>query len=172
MFEELIKKDKEDYLNNYTEIDIEGVKVKVYKKIPIELKKGIVDTVLSYSIDNNGIYNELLIDTFFAVSILESYTDIEIDTSEESGITGVDIYNYFNNRGYFTDIVNAIDEDEYKQLFNYVITQRAANEKGHIGIINFINNLVSNFPNPNELKENLEAVLKDIELSKADKTEK
>lgn len=170
MFEELIKKDKEDYLNNYTEIDIEGVKVKVYKKIPIELKKSIVDGVLAYSIDDNGIYNELLLDVFFAVGILEYYTDIKID--EESDLTGIDIYNYFNNKGYFSDIVNAIDEDEYKQLFNYVTAQRATNEKAHIGIINFINNLVSNLPNPDELKNNLEAVLKDIELSKADNTEK
>ena len=164
MFEELIKQTKETYNQDYTEIEIAGSKVKVYKYIPIELKKRLVDNVLDTALGDNGIYNEVLLDIAFALSILDVYTDVEVEQTEENGINGIDIYNYFNKNGYFEQIVNCIDEDEYKQLFNYVTVQRTANEKGHIGIINYINNLVANLPKD---LEGLQKVFESVDAESA-----
>ena len=157
MFEELIKQDKESYLNDYTEIDIEGTKVKVYKKVPIELKKDVIESVLELSLDKNGVYNELLLDVGFAVSVLNIYTDIKIEENDDINV--IDIYNYFNRRGYFSDIVNAIDEEEYKQLFNYITAQKNANEKAHIGLIKIFTDTVTQLP---EYFDNLKQILNNM----------
>lgn len=155
MFEELIKQTKENYFNDYTEIDIAGNKVKVYEYVPIELKRRLVRTVLDAALTDNGIYDEVALDMGFALGIIDLYTNIEITEDEANGLNAFDVYNYFDKNGYLKQIVDCINEDEYKQLFDYVVEQRAANEKGHIGIINYINNLVNSLPK--ELNELLEA---------------
>lgn len=167
MFEELIKQTKENHFNDYTEIEIAGNKVRVYKYVPIEFKRSLVNTVLDAALTNNGIYDEVALDIGFALGIINLYTNIEVTEDEANGLNAFDIYNYFDKNGYFKQIVDCINEDEYKQLFDYVVEQRAANEKGHIGIISYINNLVDSLPKEmNELLKAFEKVQDENENNK------
>ena len=99
--------------------------VKVLKYLPIKDKIDLIQIALQKA-HQDGIYNELKIDMYFNLYLLYLYTDIEF-TDEEKANEEL-LYDELESNGIFIEIVNAMEDDEYESLLNYLELMQANNE--------------------------------------------
>ena len=99
------------------EIDVNGNQFEVFQYLPIEDKYDLVMVTLQNCFEN-GIYNPIKKDMFFHLYIAYMYTDIAFTDKQKEDPEKV--YNVLESNGILTEIINAIPEEEYNKLFEYM----------------------------------------------------
>lgn len=107
-------KTKEDVKNvKYQDLDIE-----VLQYLPIENKNSIVQLTLQNSKTSQGEYDMIMIDMLFHVYLIYLYTNINFTEKQKENPSK--IYDSFKSTGLLDEIILAIPEEEYEELFNYL----------------------------------------------------
>ena len=100
------------------EVEIqENVKVNVKQYLSVSDKNDLIYITLQKA-EENGIYNDFLLDVFFHLNLIYSYTNLSFtDKQRENEFK---IYDMLNYNGIIDKVVAAIPEDEYKELWDAI----------------------------------------------------
>lgn len=111
-------------LKEYKTVKLNSLQVKVLQYLPISDKIDIVQIALQKS-EQNGIYNELLLDMYFHLHIIMCYTDLEFSDEDLSDM--MSLYDRLESHGFINEIIQAMDQDEYKNLTDYLSIMKKEN---------------------------------------------
>lgn len=104
-------------LKEYKTVKLNSLEVKVLQYLPISDKIDIIQIALQKS-EENGIYNELLLDMYFHLHIIFCYTDLEFSEEDLSDLMA--LYDRLESHGFINEIMNAMDKNEYGNLVDYL----------------------------------------------------
>ena len=109
-------------LKEYKTVKLNSLEVKILQYLPISDKIDIIQIALQKSEESDGLYNELLLDMYFHLHIIFCYTDLEF--SEEDLSDFMSLYDRLESHGFISEIMGAMDPDEYKNLVDYLEIQK------------------------------------------------
>ena len=98
--------------------------IKVLQYLPISDKIDLIQTALQKS-EENGIYNDMLLEVYFNLNIIYLYTDILF--TEKQKEDELAIYDAFQTSGLLNQIIAAMDEKEYNTLLAFLTTMKQDN---------------------------------------------
>ena len=104
-------------LKEYKTVKLNSLEVKVLRYLPISDKIDIIQIALQKS-EEDGIYNELLLDMYFHLHIIFCYTDLEFSEEDLSDLMA--LYDRLESHDFISEIISAMDSDEYKSLVDYL----------------------------------------------------
>ena len=105
-------------LKEYKTVKLNSLEVKVLQYLPISDKIDIIQIALQKSEESDGLYNELLLDMYFHLHIIFCYTDLEFSDEDLSDL--MSLYDRLESHGFISEIMGAMDSDEYKNLVDYL----------------------------------------------------
>lgn len=94
-----------------------GQEVEVLNYLPIEDKYDFVMITLQ-KIEQDGIYNPLLLDLYFHLHLVYMYTNLSF--TEKQKENEPKIYDTLASNGFFEEFLGAMNEDEYNDLMGYI----------------------------------------------------
>ena len=104
-------------LNTVSSFEFGGQQVEVLNYLPIEDKYDLVMITLQKA-EENGIYNPILLDLYFHLHLVYMYTNLSFtDKQKENELK---IYDTLVSNGFFDKFFEAMDENEYKELMDYI----------------------------------------------------
>ena len=134
--------------------DFCGQKVEVLKYLPAQDKYDLLMITLQKSLEN-GIYNDFKLNFYFELNLVYMYTNISF--TEKQREDEFKIYNNLKSNGFFELFYQALDENEYNELFTQLNTIRKEKTKENRSITSIINKFI------NDLPSNAEAAAKIVE---------
>ena len=99
------------------EFEFNGHKIEVKKYLPIEDKIDLVQIALQQS-EENGIYNEALLDMFFNLYIVFLYTNISFTDKQKEDLPK--LYDLMQCNGLIPKVIANMEESEYHMLLDYM----------------------------------------------------
>lgn len=112
---------KKDYLTNTSILKINEQQIEVKQYLPIADKNDLIEIALQKA-EEDGLYNEILLDVYFHLNIIYLYTDIEF--SEEDREDEMQLYDLLETNGIITEVLAHMGEGEYQNLRELLITMR------------------------------------------------
>lgn len=107
-----LKVNKEVKTFNFMKQEIE-----VLQYLPIEDKRDLI-SIVCQNAEENGIYNALLVDTYFHLYLVYLYTNISFTDKQKDN--EMKLYDALKSNGFFEEFLGAMNEDEYNELYNYI----------------------------------------------------
>lgn len=107
-----LKVNKEVKTFNFMEQEIE-----VLQYLPIEDKRDLI-SIVCQNAEENGIYNALLIDTYFHLYLVYMYTNLSF--TEKQKENEMKLYDTLKSNGFFELFLSVMNEDEYNELYEYI----------------------------------------------------
>ena len=107
-----LKVNKEVKTFNFMEQEIE-----VLQYLPIEDKRDLI-SIVCQNAEENGIYNSLLIDTYFHLYLVYMYTNLSFNDKQKDN--EMKLYDTLKSNGFFEEFLGAMNEDEYNELYEYI----------------------------------------------------
>ena len=104
-------------LKEYKIVKLNSLEVKVLQYLPISDKIDIIQIALQKS-EENGIYNELLLDMYFHLHIIFCYTDLEFSEEDLSDLMA--LYDRLESHDFINEIISAMNKNEYGNLTDYL----------------------------------------------------
>ena len=92
--------------------------IEVKKYLPMAEKAELVSKVINQSIDDNGYYNPLQIKVYLTLETIYAYSNISFTEKQKENI--LKLYDMVLSSGLFKKIIEAIPEEEWKDLQNTV----------------------------------------------------
>ena len=134
-----------------------GTTVEILKYLPIEEKYNLIEITLQKSYENN-IYNPIKLEMYFVLNLVYLYSNISFtDKQREDEIK---LYDTLQSNGIIDKIIDAIDDDEYNNLYTMLVeTEDKYNEyrKSIAGIFNELSEVVAkNSDRLNEISNNFD----------------
>ena len=105
-------------------LTINDQQIKILKYLPISDKADLIEIALQKSEMENHLYNETLLDAYFALNIIYLYTDIEF--SDEDRKDELALYDLLESNGVIDAVVANMEEDEYTGLVDTLALEREA----------------------------------------------
>lgn len=125
------------------EFDFNGFKIEVQQYLPIEDKIDLVQIALQKA-EEDGIYNEALLDVFFNLNIIYLYTNISFtDKQKEDEFK---LYDLMQCNGLIPQVIANMQEDEYNMLLDYMERIRKDRLKYKQTAASVIQSLVQDLP--------------------------
>ena len=109
---------------------------------------------LQKSLDN-GMYNEFKLNLYFELNLVYLYTNISF--TEKQREDELKLYDNLKSNGFFELFFQAINEDEYNELFAQLNAIKEASSANRLSVAAVINQLIDNLP------ANAEAAAKIVE---------
>ena len=131
-----------------------GQKIEVLKYLPAQDKYDLLMITLQKSLEN-GIYNDFKLNFYFELNLVYMYTNISF--TEKQREDEFKIYNNLKSNGFFELFYQALDENEYNELFTQLNTIRKEKTKENRSVTSIINKFI------NDLPSNAEAAAKIVE---------
>jgi hypothetical protein len=104
------------------EAEINGKKFHIKKYLPIEKKASIINLAVNGSIIN-GIVNEVFMDAYFHLFLIEHYTDISFEDIEPE--EALACFDALSSNDLLDEIISKIPESEFEYM--YVVLQTTKN---------------------------------------------
>lgn len=101
------------------EITFNNTKIEVLQYLPIEEKYDLVMITLQKAKENN-IYNPVKLEMYFNLNLIYLYTNISF--TEKQRENEAKLYDTFKSGGLMDAIIDAIPENEYNELLEYIDT--------------------------------------------------
>lgn len=98
-------------------IKFQGNDINIRKTISTDEKYDIVMVSLQQA-KEEGYYNPLLLDMFFNLNLVYTYTDIIFD--EKDRMEPSKVYDILKNSGFMDVFFNTIDENDYQEMFDAI----------------------------------------------------
>lgn len=123
--------------------------------ISLKDKKDLVEIALQKS-EQNGIYNEMLLDMYFNLYTIFMYTDLFFEAEQRED--EFKLYDELHSSGLLTEIISYIPEDEYASLVSYLEIMRNNHDnygRSAAGVLRiFIQDLPKNAQAASKILEN------------------
>lgn len=101
-------------VNTFTFKDQE---IEVLKYLPIEDKYDLLMITLQKA-EEDGLYNELLLDTYFHLHLVYMYTNLSF--TEKQREDELKLYNCLVSNGFYDSFLQALPNTEYEMLFEFL----------------------------------------------------
>lgn len=109
------------HINDTVRILTQGqIKIKVKEYLPIRDKIDLVQISLQKA-EQNGVYNEMLLDMYFNLYTVYMYTDLDFEDEKDRPEL---VYDELHSTGLLAKILSQIPQDEYASLVDYLETMR------------------------------------------------
>lgn len=95
--------------------------IEVLKYLPIEDKNDLIHITLQNA-EENGIYNDVLVEMYFNLYIVYFYTNLNFTDKQKED--PAKLYDQMESNGLITQVIAHMDEDEYANLLTYLETIR------------------------------------------------
>ena len=95
--------------------------IEVLKYLPIEDKNDLIHIALQNA-EENGIYNDILVEMYFNLYIVYFYTNLNFTDKQKED--PAKLYDQMESNGLITQIIAHMNEDEYANLLTYLETIR------------------------------------------------
>lgn len=95
--------------------------IEVLKYLPIEDKNDLIHITLQNA-EENGIYNDVLVEMYFNLYIVYFYTNLNFTDKQKED--PAKLYDQMESNGLITQIIAHMDQDEYANLLTYLETIR------------------------------------------------
>lgn len=95
--------------------------INVKEYLPISDKNDLIQIALQKA-EEDGLYNEILLDVYFHLNIIYLYTDIEFSTEDRED--EMQLYDLLETNGIITEVLAHMGEGEYQNLRELLITMR------------------------------------------------
>ena len=117
---------KTQYLTNTTSFTYRNIagqdcEINVKEYLPISDKNDLIQIALQKA-EEDGLYNEILLDVYFHLNIVYLYTDIEF--SAEDREDEMQLYDILETNGITTEVIAHMGEGEYENLRDLLIAMR------------------------------------------------
>lgn len=106
-------------------VKIGDTEIEVLQYLPIEDKIDLIDIALQNA-KENGIYDEMKLDMYFNLYLVFMYTNLEFSDEERADLAK--LYDELESNGVFLDIIEAMDQDEYNNLIDYLEIMKENNQ--------------------------------------------
>ena len=122
---------------------IEDHEIEVLQYLPIEDKIDLIDITLQKS-EENGTYNEIKLEKYFNLYIVYMYTNLEF--TDEEKMNESELYDKLECSDVFINIIGAMDENEYKILYDYLVKMRSLRQKYHRSAASLLQAFIQDLP--------------------------
>ena len=132
-------------------------KIEIKQYLPIEDKLAFIGDVLNAAADDNRFYSQGKVDMFFAINIIEKYTNLSITDKQKEN--PAKLYDEIKISGFCDKVIDLIPKDEIEYLYNLVCTteeQVYKYENSAYGILDSVNK------DYNNLNFDVEKLTKDL----------
>ena len=108
---------KVDTSTKIIELD-NGISIEILKYLPVNEKYNLINDVLLKSYEN-GIYNPIRLDMYFALNLVYKYSNISF--TEKQKENEAKTYDTLQSTGIMDKIIDAIEDDEYNNLYTLLV---------------------------------------------------
>ncbi len=134
--------------------DFCGQTIQVLKYLPAQDKYDLLMITLQKSLEE-GMYNEFKLNLYFELNLVYMYTNISF--TEKQRENEFKLYDTLKSNGFFDLFFNALDENEYNELFSQLNAIKVMSTKNRLNMVNFLGKLIEDLP------ANAEAAAKIVE---------
>ena len=128
-----------------------GISIEVLKYLPIDEKYNLIEITLQKAYEND-IYNPIKLDMYFSLYLVYLYSNISFtDKQKEDEFK---IYNTLKSNGVLDKIIDAIEDDEYNDLYTMLVEtedKKTQYNQSLVGIFDLLSEVVNQ--NSEKLKE-------------------
>ena len=103
-----------DTVLSYCNKSGEEIKYEVKSYLPFGEKLDLVSRIINHSIDNNSYYNPMRVKLFMSLEVVYAYTNLSF--TEKMKDDPFKLYDILVSTGIFTDIINAIDDNDWEEI--------------------------------------------------------
>ena len=132
-----------EYTTTTVPVTYNDTVINVLKYLPISDKNDLI-TISLQKAEQDGIYNNTLLEAYFYLNIVYLYTDIEF--SDEDRTDEMELYDILENNGIIDRVIEAIGEDEYGELKDKLITQMNDNMKYQNSAAAVLQRIITDLP--------------------------
>ena len=123
--------------------DFCGQKIQVLKYLPAQDKYDLLMITLQESLED-GVYNEFKLNLYFELNLVYMYTNISF--TEKQRQNEFKLYDTLKSNGFFELFFNALDENEYNELFAQLNAIKVINTKNRLNIVTFLGKVMEDLP--------------------------
>lgn len=134
--------------------DFCGQKIQVLQYLPARDKYDLLMITLQKA-QENGIYNEFKLNLYFELNLVYLYTNISF--TEKQREDELKLYDTLKSNGFFEQFFQAINEEEYNELFVQLNAIKDSLTQNHMSVAAIIQSFIDDLPT------NAEAAAKIVE---------
>lgn len=123
--------------------DFHGQKVQVLNYLPAQDKYDLLMITLQKSLEN-GAYNEFKLNLYFELNLVYMYTNISF--TERQREDEFKLYDTLKSNGFFEPFFQAMNEEEYNELFAQLNTIKDASSANRMSMGAVISQLINDLP--------------------------
>ena len=123
--------------------DFKGQKVQVLQYLPAQDKYDLLMVTLQKSLED-GMYNEFKLNLYFELNLVYMYTNISF--TEKQREDEFKLYDTLKSNGFYEQFFQAMNEDEYNELFAQLNSIKNASFTNKMSIGAVINKLIDDLP--------------------------
>lgn len=117
--------------------------IEVLHYLPVEDKIDLIEVALQKA-EEDGIYNETMLDMYFHLNMVYLYSNITF--TEKQKENEPKLYDAMVSSGFMAAFLQAMDEDEYTAVFNDLQRVRASREKYDLSTAAIVKSLIVDLP--------------------------
>ena len=117
--------------------------IEVLHYLPVEDKIDLIEVALQKA-EEDGIYNETMLDMYFHLNMVYLYSNITF--TEKQKENEPKLYDAMVSSGFMAAFLQAMDEDEYNAVFNDLQRVRASREKYDLSTAAIVKSLIVDLP--------------------------
>lgn len=117
--------------------------IEVLHYLPVEDKIDLIEVALQKA-EEDGIYNETMLDMYFHLNMVYLYSNITF--TEKQKENEPKLYDAMVSSGFMAAFLQTMDEDEYTTVFNDLQRVRASREKYDLSTAAIVKSLIVDLP--------------------------
>ena len=123
--------------------DFCGQTIEVLQYLPARDKYDLLMVTLQKSLEH-GAYNEFKLNLYFELNLVYMYTNISF--TEKQREDEFKLYDTLKSNGFYEQFFQAINEDEYNELFTQLNTIKETSFKNRTSVGAIVNQLIDDLP--------------------------
>lgn len=98
---------------------VNGQEIEVKQYLPVQQKLELIGNAINNAMDENNFNNIIKFKVFFLLEVVFNYTNLSFTDKQKEDL--VKLYDILESNGIFNVIINAMDPEEYKHLYDNAI---------------------------------------------------
>lgn len=132
-------------VNEVKKITINNIEVEVKQYLSIDDKIKIITNVLENSADDNNFSNPVKIDVYTCLEIIYAYTNMTFTEKQKEDPTK--LFDLLEENNIINAVINAMDEIEYKTLFDWIQNTITAYYKYKNSVLGILETISTDYSN-------------------------
>lgn len=126
-------------------ITINNIEIEVKQYLPIDDKIKIITNVLENSADDNNFSNPVKVDVYTCLEIIYAYTNMTFTERQKGDPTK--LFDLLEENNIINTVINAMDEIEYKTLFDWIQNTITAYYKYKNSVLGILETISADYSN-------------------------